>query len=98
VAPFAGQRERDFSTDPAGAPGDEGDPRHRHAHGLSTQKKKKRGRLVDVSSRVGSVRQRTRGELLLWGAPPDGRVAHPASIPSKTSSAIERRDQFMRSF
>jgi len=98
MAPFAGQRERDFSTDPASAPGDESDPRHRHTHGLSTQKKKKRGRLVDVSSRVGSVRQRTRGELLLWGAPPDGRVAHPVIIPSKTSSAIERRDQFMRSF
>ena len=98
VTAFAGQRERDFSTDAATAAGDKGDPRHRCVHGLSTQNKKMSGRLVDRSSRTGSDRQRTRGELLLWAPPSGGAVAHPARIASQTSSTIERRDQFMRPF
>ena len=101
---FPGERQRDLTTDAAAGAGDEGDRLRRRAHhGLSAQNRKKRGRLPDASSRDGSVKQRTRGELLSRDALPlrlldDDADVQPASATNITSSASERRRRFMRPF
>ena len=65
-AAFPGQRQRDLTADAASGAGDERDRlTGRIRHGLSAQNRKKSGRVPDALSRAGSVRQRTRGELLL---------------------------------
>ncbi len=98
---FSSQRQRDLTTDAAAGAGDEGDRlRGRPRHGLSTQNRKKRGRLPDASSRAGSVRQRTRGVLLLLRDWPlvDDADAQPASATNSSRSTTERRRRFMRPF
>jgi hypothetical protein len=98
------QRQRDLAADAAAGAGDERDRlRGGKGHGLSTQKRKSIGRLVDWLSRDGSVKQRTRGLLPLLlggGLELDDDVAQPASATSATtqSSASEREGRFMRPF
>jgi hypothetical protein len=99
VAAFTSQRQRDLSSDAASGAGDQRDACGRRRQGLSAQKKKNIGRLIDWLSRLGSDRQRTVGvgALLCDELPPE-TVSHPASAASMSSGAIERQAQFMRPF
>jgi len=98
VAAFAGQRQHDLASDPSSGAGDQRDACRRRGQGLSAQKRKIIGRLVDWLSRLGSVRQRTVGALVCDEPPPEETVSHPLSATRTTSGAIERPAQFMRSF
>jgi hypothetical protein len=103
VAALPGQRQRDLTTDAAAAAGDEGDRlRGRARHGLSAQKRKKRGRVPDASSRDGSDRHRTRGGALPRDAGLlllrlDDEDAQPVSATRHSKNTSERR-RFMRPF
>ena len=103
-AAFPGQRQRDLTADAASGAGDERDRlTGRIRHGLSAQNRKKSGRLVDALSRPESVRQRTRGGLLLEGRLGlddglDDEDAQPASARNSNSSTSERGRRFMRPF
>jgi len=100
VAAFTSQRQRDLSSDTAPGPGDQCDACRWRRQGLSAQKRKNIGRLVDWLSRLGSVKQRTVGLCagLCDDEPPPETVSHPVSATSKTSGATERRAHFMRPF
>jgi hypothetical protein len=100
VAAFTSQRQRDLSSDTAPGAGDQRDACCWRRQGLSAQKRKNIGRLVDWLSRLGSVRQRTVGlcEVLCDDEPPPETVSHPVSATSKTSGATERRAHFMPPF
>jgi hypothetical protein len=99
VAAFTSQRQRDFSSDAARGAGDQRDACRRRRQGLSAQKRKNIGRLVDWLSRLGSVRQRTVGvcALLCDELPPE-TLSQPVSATSTTSGARERCAHFMRPF
>jgi hypothetical protein len=100
VAAFTSQRQRNFSSDAAPGAGDQRDACRRRRQGLSAQKRKIIGRLVDWLSRLGSVKQRTVGLCagLCDDEPPPETVSHPVSATSKTSGVTERRAHFMRPF
>jgi hypothetical protein len=100
MAAFTSQRERDLSSDTAPGAGDQRDAWRRGRQGLSAQKRKNIGRLVDWLSRLGSVRQRTVGLCALCEdePPPPETISQPVSATSNTSGARERRAHFMRSF
>ena len=53
---------------------------------------------TEASSRDGSDRQRTRGELPPLDSRPDGVLAQPASTRAEISSAIAQLGHFMRPF
>jgi hypothetical protein len=99
VAAFPSQRQRDLATDSASAAGDQRDASRGRRQGLSAQKKKNIGRLIDWLSRAGSDRQRTVGDCALFcdESPPE-TVSQPPSATSKTSGASECRGHFMRPF
>jgi hypothetical protein len=98
VAAFTGQRQCDLTSDSSSGAGDQRDAYRRRGQGLSAQKRKIIGRLVDWLSRLGSVRQRTVGGLVCDEPPPEETVSHPVSATRTTSGAIEWRAQFMRLF
>jgi len=101
VAAFTSQRQRDLSSDPAPSAGDQRDACRRPRQGLSAQKRKNIGRLVDWLSRLGSVRQRTLGlgaVLCDDEPPPLETVSHPVSATSKISTTTQQRGHFMRPF
>jgi hypothetical protein len=99
VAAFTSQRQRDLSSDAASGAGDQRDAGRGRRQGLSAQKRKNIGRLVDWLSRLGSDRQRTVGDCALFcdESPPE-TVSQPPSATSKTSGASEGRGHFMRPF
>jgi hypothetical protein len=101
VAAFTSEHQRDLASDPTPGAGDQRDACCGPRQGLSAQKRKNIGRLVDWLSRLGSVRQRTLGLCVVLcddEPPPPETVSHAVSATSKTSTTTERRAHFMRPF
>src|SRR5439155_18720966 len=88
------------AADAPAAPGDEGDPaRLCGHHGFSTQKKKKSERVPSLTSRPGSLKQRTRSELdRRSGSVPGAAAAQPTSSTATSSSGRRRARRITRSF